>query len=213
MGYSADAPMERAYRDSRINRIFEGTNEINRMLAIDMIMKRAMKGELDLLGPAKAVADELLSVPDFSDPDTSLFGPEKKYIANYKKAVLMVAGAAAQKLMMEMANEQEVLMNISDMIMDVYASESTLLRVEKMVNMSGETENELPLDMARVFIYDSADRINRNGKNALNSFAEGDELRMMTMGLKRFTKVEPLNTKEARRRIASKISEENKYCF
>jgi len=213
MGYSADAPMERAYRDSRINRIFEGTNEINRMLAIDMIMKRAMKGELDLMGPAKAVANELMSVPDFSDPDTSLFGPEKKYIANYKKAVLMVAGAAAQKLMMELAKEQEVLMNISDMLMDVYAAESAMLRVEKMIILNGENSAEIQLDMMRVFIYDAADRINKNGKNALNSFAEGDELRIMTMGLKRFTKVEPLNTKEARRRIASKISEENKYCF
>jgi len=213
MGYSADAPMERAYRDSRINRIFEGTNEINRMLTVDMIMKRAMKGELDLMGPAKAVADELMSVPDFGDPDTSLFATEKKYLANFKKAVLMVAGSAAQKLMMELAKEQEILMNMADMLIDLYLAESTILRVEKLVGMRGEAECGSQLDLMRVFVNDAADRINKAGKDALNSFAEGDELRIMLMGLKRFTKVEPYNAKEARRRIAGQILDENKYCF
>ncbi|MBL4578108.1 MAG: acyl-CoA dehydrogenase, partial [Flavobacteriales bacterium] len=213
MGYSADAPMERAYRDARINRIFEGTNEINRMLIVDMIMKRAMKNELDLMGPAKAVADELMSVPSFDDPDTSLFAQEKQYVAKFKKAVLMVAGAAAQKLMMELAKEQEVLMNIADMIIDVYAAESCLLRVEKMVGIKGEEACARQWDMARVFINDAADRINKNGKDALNAFADGDELRVMLMGIKRFTKVEPFNAKEARRRIAAEILEANEYCF
>ena len=213
MGYSADAPMERAYRDSRINRIFEGTNEINRMLIVDMIMKRAMKNELDLMGPAKAVADELMSVPSFDDPDTSLFALEKQYVAKLKKAVLLVAGAAAQKLMMELANEQEILMNIADMIIDVYAAESCLLRVEKMVGIKGEDACARQWDMARVFINDAADRINKNGKDALNAFAEGDELRVMLMGIKRFTKVEPFNTKDARRRIATELLEVNEYCF
>lgn len=213
MGYSAEAPMERAYRDSRINRIFEGTNEINRLLTVDMILKRAMKGELDLMGPAQAVAGELMSIPDFGDADTILFAQEKKLIGNFKKAVLMVAGAAVQKLMMQLSKEQEILMNVADMIMDVYVAESLQLRVEKLVSMRGEAACAVQLDMMRVFINDAADRIHKNGKDALNSFAEGDELRMMMMGLKRFTKNESFNTKEARRRVADKLIAENKYCF
>jgi hypothetical protein len=213
MGYSAEAPMERAYRDSRINRIFEGTNEINRLLTVDMILKRAMKGELDLMGPAQAVAGELMSIPDFGETDTTLFAQEKKLIANFKKAVLMVAGAAVQKLMMQLSKEQEILMNVADMIMDVYMAESLQLRVEKLVSMRGEADCSVQLDMMRVYLNDAADRINKNGKDALNSFAEGDELRMMLMGLKRFTKNESFNTKEARRRVADKLIAENKYCF
>jgi alkylation response protein AidB-like acyl-CoA dehydrogenase len=213
MGYSAEAPMERAYRDSRINRIFEGTNEINRLLTVDMILKRAMKGELDLMGPAQAVAGELMSIPDFGDADTTLFAQEKKLIGNFKKAVLMVAGAAVQKLMMQLSKEQEILMNVADMITDVYVAESLQLRVEKLVSMRGEAACSVQLDMMRIYINDAADRINKNGKDALNSFAEGDELRMMMMGLKRFTKNESFNTKEARRRVADKLIAENKYCF
>ena len=213
MGYSAEAPMERAYRDARINRIFEGTNEINRMLIVDMLLKKAMKGELDLMGPAMKVAQELMSIPDFGGGEEKLFDAEKKYIANFKKAVLMVAGSAAQKLAMELAKEQEVLMNIADMVIDVYVTESTLLRVEKIHSMKGEKDAEVYLDIARTLINDAADRINKNGKEALNSFAEGDEQRMMLMGLKRFTKVNPYNSKEARRRIAAKLIEQNRYCF
>jgi alkylation response protein AidB-like acyl-CoA dehydrogenase len=213
MGYSADAPMERAYRDSRINRIFEGTNEINRLLTVDMLLKRAMKGELDLMGPAMKVAGELMSVPDFGSEDTALFGAEKKYIANFKKAALMVAGSAAQKLMMELAKEQEVLMNIADMLIDLYVAESLMLRVEKLVGIRGEKACAEQLDMMRIYISDVADRMNINGKEAINSFAEGDEQRMMLMGLKRFTKVAPYNAKEARRRVAAKLTSENKYCF
>lgn len=213
MGYSAEAPMERAYRDARINRIFEGTNEINRMLIVDMLLKKAMKGELDLMGPAMKVAQELMSIPDFGGGDEKLFDAEKKYIANFKKAVLMVAGSAAQKLAMELAKEQEVLMNIADMVIDVYVTESTILRVEKIHSMKGEKDAEVYLDIARTLINDAADRINKNGKEALNSFAEGDEQRMMLMGLKRFTKVNPYNSKEARRRIAAKLIEQNRYCF
>ena len=213
MGYSADAPMERSYRDSRINRIFEGTNEINRMLTVDMMLKRAMKGELDLLGPATAVANELLQIPDFSNGDDSLFTAEKKYITNFKKAVLLVAGAAVQKLMIQLAKEQEVLMNIADMMIDVYVGESLQLRVEKMVGIKGEKACSEQLDMMRLWINDASDRINKNGKDAITSFAEGDEQRMLLMGLKRFTKVAPLNVKETRRRIAAKLIIENKYCF
>ncbi len=213
MGYSADAPMDRSYRDSRINRIFEGTNEINRMLIVDMLLKRAMKGEIDLLGPATKIAAELVSVPDFGGEDTALFSAEKKYLKNFKKAVLMTAGSAAQKLMMELAKEQEVLMNIADMLIDLYVSESVLLRVEKLVGMRGEAACAEQIDIMRVYINDASDRINKNGKEAINSFSAGDEQRMMLMGLKRFTKTEPFNAKDARRRVAAKLISENKYCY
>lgn len=213
MGYSADAPMERAYRDSRINRIFEGTNEINRMLIVDMLLKRAIKGELDLMGPATKVAGELMSIPDFGAEETALFSAEKKYLKNFKKAILMVAGSAAQKLMMEIAKEQEVLMNIADMLIDLYVAESLQLRVEKLVSLQGEAACKEQIEMMRVYINDAADRVNKNGKEAINSFSSGDEQRMMLMGLKRFTKTEPYNNKEARRTIAAKLISENKYCF
>jgi alkylation response protein AidB-like acyl-CoA dehydrogenase len=213
MGYSAETMIERAYRDSRINRIFEGTNEINRMLSVDMILKRAMKGEIDLMGPAMAVANELMSIPDFGSGDDALFAAEKKYIQNFKKALLMVAGGAVQKLMQTLAKEQEVLMGIADMSMYIYAAESALLRVEKMVSLKGEAACALQIDMVKTYIYDAADRINKAGKDTINTFAEGDEMRMMNMGLKRFTKHEAFNAKEARQHIAVKLIEENKYCF
>jgi alkylation response protein AidB-like acyl-CoA dehydrogenase len=213
MGYSAEAPMDRSYRDARINRIFEGTNEINRMLTVDMMLKRAMKGELDLMSPAQAVAAELMSIPDFSGSDTTLFSVEKKYIANFKKAVLMVAGAAVQKLMMELAKEQEVLMNLADMIIETYVSESIQLRVEKLVSIKGEEACKEQLAMMRVYINDAADKIHKSGKEAINTFAQADEQKAMLMGLKRFTKTESLNTTEARRVIAAKLISENKYCF
>jgi alkylation response protein AidB-like acyl-CoA dehydrogenase len=213
MGYSAEAPMDRAYRDARINRIFEGTNEINRMLTVDMMLKRAMKGELDLMGPAMQVASELMAIPDFGAEDEGLFAAEKKYVKNFKKAVLMVAGSAVQKLMMSLAKEQEILMNIADMLIETYVSESVLLRAEKLVHLKGEAESSLQIDMMRTYINDAADRINVSGKNAINAYTEGDEQRMMLMGLKRFTKVAPLNTRDTRRRIADKLIEANKYCF
>ncbi|MCU0442302.1 MAG: acyl-CoA dehydrogenase family protein [Bacteroidia bacterium] len=213
MGYSADAPMERAYRDSRINRIFEGTNEINRLLTVDMMLKRAMKGELNLMEPAGKVLQELMSIPDFGEEEETLFSKEKKYLANFKKAVLLVAGGAAQKLMMDLGKEQEILMNISDMLIDLYIAESLQLRVEKLVNLRGENACGVQLDMMRVFITDAADRINKNGKEAINGFAQGDEQRMMLLGLKRFTKTDAFNTKDARRSIAAVLIEANKYCF
>lgn len=211
MGYSADAPMERSYRDSRINRIFEGTNEINRMLTVDMLVKRAMKGQLNLLGPAQAVAKELMSVPDFGAEEEGLFAAENKYIANFKKAVLMVAGSAVQKLMMKLAEEQEVIMNVADMIINLYAAESMLLRVQKLVSEKGEEACAVQIAAVKVFVYDVADKINVSGKNALASFAVGDEARMLFMGLKRFTKVEVLNTKDARRKIAEHLSKTGSY--
>ncbi len=213
MGYSAEAPMDRAYRDSRINRIFEGTNEINRMLTVDMILKRAMKGELDLMGPAQKVASELMSIPDFNTSEEDLFAKEKKYVANFKKAVLLVAGAAVQKLMANMAKEQEVLMYLADMLIETYVSESLQLRVEKLAGQRGETAVAEQIDVMQVYIRDAADKIFKAGKEALNSFAEGDERRMMMVGLKRYTKTEDINTTAARRRIVAKLIDQNKYCF
>ncbi|PTR01453.1 alkylation response protein AidB-like acyl-CoA dehydrogenase [Mucilaginibacter yixingensis] len=214
MGYSAEAPMERSYRDSRINRIFEGTNEINRLLTVDMMLKRAMKGELDLMSAAQKVVGELTSIPDFgSGDDETLFSKEKKYIANFKKAVLLVAGAAVQKLMTQLAKEQEVLMCLADMLIQLYVSESLQLRVEKCVALKGEENCKLQLDMMRVYLYDAAEQIASSGREAINSFAEGDERKMMMMGLKRFTKTDDINTTQARRNIAEKMIAENKYCF
>ncbi len=213
MGYSAETNVERAYRDSRINRIFEGTNEINRLLTVTMILKKAMKGQIDLMGPAMAIGKELMGIPDFGAADTALFAAEKKYVKNFKKALLMVAGSAAQKIGEKMAKEQEVVMNIADMINYIYVAESALLRAEKVVAVKGEQGAQNELDMMRVYIYDAADKINKAGKDALFSFAEGDELKMMMMGLKRFTKHEPFNVKEARQRIAQTIIENNEYCF
>ena len=213
MGYSAETRVEKAYRDSRINRIFEGTNEINRMLTVDMLLKKAMKGELDLLGAAKTVQDELLGIPDFGNESEELFASEYKLIENFKKAVLMVAGAGAQKLMMEMSKEQEVLMNIADMAIDAYAAESILLRVHKRILRDGEEGQEVFKAMAQVFLHDAADRIHRSAKEALLAFGEGDELRMMLMGAKRFTKTSNLNIKDLRRLVADANIEANKYAF
>jgi alkylation response protein AidB-like acyl-CoA dehydrogenase len=213
MGYSAEAPMDRAYRDSRINRIFEGTNEINRMLIVDMILKRAMKGELDLMGPAQKIAAELVGIPEFSEPDDTLFAYEKKLIANFKKAILLTAGAAVQKLMATLSKEQEIIMNIADMAIETYVAESVLLRVEKLVSMRGEEACNVELAMMRTYLNSACDKIWVAGKEALNSFAEGDELRMMLIGLKRYTKQEAFNPKNARQAIAQKLIQENKYCF
>jgi hypothetical protein len=212
-GFSDEYLISKAYRDSRINRIYEGTNEINRLLTVDMVLKRAMKGKLDLMTPAMNVQKELMSIPDFGNEDEGVFAKDIKYINNFKKAILMVAGAAVQKLMMSLDKEQEVLMNIADMSIETFHAESALLRVMKLVEKQGETATALQIDMMRTYMYDAADRINKAGKDALNSFADGDELRMMHIGLKRFTKVEPFNSKEARRRICNKMLEANKYCY
>lgn len=213
MGYSAEGPMDRIYRDARINRIFEGTNEINRLLIVDMLLKRAMKGELDLMGPAQKVASELVGIPDMSDADDTVLAYEKKMLVNLKKAILLVAGAAVQKLMTSLSKEQEVIMNIADMVIETYVAESVLLRVEKLMSIKGEEACKVQLAMARCYINSACDQISISAKEAVNSFAEGDDLRMMLMGLKRFTKQEPFNAKAARQLIAQKLIEENKYCF
>lgn len=213
MGYSADAPMDRAYRDARINRIFEGTNEINRLLTVDMMLKRAMKGELDLMGPATAVANELMSIPDFGEQDDTLFAAEKKTLQNLKKATLMVAGAAVQKLMMSLSKEQEILMNIADMASYVYVAESAMLRTEKLVSLKGAEAVKGQLDLMRIYFVEAVDGVAKAGKEALWAFGEGDELRMMLVGLRRFTKMEPFNVKQARQEVAVQIIEANKYIF
>jgi len=212
-GFSDDYMISRAYRDSRINRIFEGTNEINRLLIIDMILKRAMKGKLDLMTPAMNVSKELMSIPDFGEEDETPFAAEKKAVINMKKAVLMVAGAAVQKLMMQLQEEQEIIMNIADMATLTFNAESALLRLMKLTSIKGEEQTRIESDMVRCYFIDAIDKLNKAGKDALNAFAEGDELRMMLLGLKRFTKTQPFNTKEARRRIAQHLINQNKYCF
>jgi len=214
MGFSAEGPMDRAYRDARINRIFEGTNEINRLLTVDMILKRAMKGTLDLMGPAMAVQKDLMSIPDFgADEDTSLFAKEKKALRNLKKAGLMAAGAAVQKFMMKLSDEQEVLMNLADMLIEGYIAESTILRVEKLIGMRGEAACEIQKEMAIIYLHHAIEKAAYAGKQAITSFAEGDELRLMLMGLKRFTKIDPYNLKEARRKVANYAIEKGEYPF
>lgn len=212
-GFSDEYMISRAYRDSRINRIYEGTNEINRLLTVDMILKRAMKGKLDLMGPAMAVSKELMSIPDFGNEDEGAFAAERKAIVNMKKAILMVAGAAVQKLMMKLSDEQEILMNIADMAIETFTAESTLLRVMKMQDKNGEENSRLYVDLMRCYLNDAVDAVNKAGKEAINAFAEGDEQRMMLLGLKRFTKAQPFNSKDARRRIADKLISEGKYAF
>lgn len=212
-GYSDEYPISRGYRDSRINRIYEGTNEINRLLTVDMILKRAMKGKLDLMGPAMAVSKELMSIPDFGNDDDTAFAKEKKTIVNMKKSILMVAGAAVQKLMMKLTDEQEILMNIADMAIETFEAESALLRIMKMVEKQGEPASQVQIDIMRCYLNDAVDKVNKAGKEAINAFAGGDEQRMMLLGLKRFTKTEPFNSKDARRRIADKLIAENKYAL
>jgi alkylation response protein AidB-like acyl-CoA dehydrogenase len=210
-GYSDEYEISKAYRDSRINRIYEGTNEINRLLTVDMVLKRAMKGQLDLMGPAMNVQKELMSIPDFGDQDDAPFAKEHQAIDNFKKCILMVAGAAVQKLMMTLSKEQEILMNIADMSIITYHAESALLRLEKLSKTKSEAELAVQTAIVKTYIYDAADAINKAGKDALNSFADGDELRMMHIGLKRFTKVDPFNTKEARRTICAQLVADDGY--
>jgi thymidine kinase len=178
-----------------------------------MTLKRAMQGRLDLMVPATAVQKELMSIPDFGSDEETMFSKELKLVSNLKKAILLTAGAAVQKLMMKIDTEQEVLMNIADMAIETFNAESALLRVMKLTNQHGEASQQLHLDALRTYLYDTADRVNKSGKDAVNAFADGDEQRMILMGLKRFTKAEPFNTKAARRRIADKMIEEGKYCL
>jgi len=214
MGFSAEGPMDRAYRDARINRIFEGTNEINRLLTIDMLLKRAMKGQLDLMAPAMAVQKELMSIPDFGASDEEgVFVEEKKVLANLKKAGLMVAGAAVQKFMMKLSDEQEILMHLADMLIEVYVAESVLLRVEKLIATKGEQACDIQKEMAMIYLHYAATKATNAGREAIASFAEGDEQRLMLMGLKRFTKIDAYNLKQARRKVADHVIQKGEYPF
>ncbi|HEV8136612.1 MAG TPA: acyl-CoA dehydrogenase family protein [Pyrinomonadaceae bacterium] len=213
-GYSADYPAERAYRDSRINRIFEGTNEINRMLIPGRLMKSAMSGRLALLPAAQALMDEVLSpqIGSFDDDDMVL-AAEQKLAQNAKKVALMILGTAAQKYMMKLADQQEVLMGIADVIMDTYAMETAILRARKLVSSQGEAAAERYLDITRVFCNDAVERIEARAKNTLAGMSEGDELRTLLAALRRFTKLQPMNTIAARQRIAGEMIAANKYVY
>lgn len=210
-GFSDEYNISRGYRDSRINRIFEGTNEINRLLTVDMMLKRAMKGRLNLMGPAMEVQKELMSIPDFGNEEGGQFDKELKAIANFKKAILMVAGAAVQKLMNKLTDEQEIIMNIADMAIQTFTAESLLIRVIRNTGKVDARKQALTEAIMRVYITDAADKVNKYGKDAINAFAEGDEQKMMLLGLKRFTKAEPYNTKAARRLVADYLIETGSY--
>ncbi len=215
MGFSADTPMESAWRDARISRIYEGTNEINRMLSVGMLIKKAMKGHVDLLGPAMAVKDELMGIPDFDTPDYSeLFAEEKEIIGKLKKAFLMIAGAGAQKYGPELEEHQQLLMAASDILIEIYMAESAILRTEKNAKRFGKENQKEQIAMAKLNLFHAVEKINSKGKEGIASFTEGDEQRMMLMGLKRFTKYANLpNIVTLRNTIAEKVSAENKYCF
>jgi len=215
MGFSEDTPMESAWRDARIARIYEGTNEINRMLSVGMLVKKAMKGHVDLLGPAMKVAEELMGIPDFETPDYSeLFAEEKELIGKLKKSFLMVAGAAVQKYGPDLEAHQQLLMAASDMLIEIYMAESGILRTEKLAKAKGAENVKEQIAMAQLYLYNAVDIITQKGKEGIASFAEGDEQRMMLMGLRRFTKyVNMPNVVALREVIASKLVEENSYCF
>lgn len=211
MGFSEEAPVARAYRDSRIARIYEGTNEINSLLAIDMVFKKAMTGKLDLLTAGKAIAKELMSVPDFSSGDDSLFAEEDKALSNAKKALILVAGSAAKKFMANLKNEQMIIMNAASILIDIYALESALVRVKKLVTSRGEENISAHKNMLELLFNDTMARINKEGKDALLSFAEGDELSMMLLGLKRFTKYKNINISKSRTIVADYFINEGSY--
>ncbi|MEB2773969.1 acyl-CoA dehydrogenase family protein [Algoriphagus sp. D3-2-R+10] len=214
MGYSADAPMERAYRDARISRIYEGTSEINRILMVGMLLKRAMKGDINIFDPAMAVSKELTSVPSFETIDTSeLFAAEKEVLKKLKKVFLMVGGKAAMTLQDKIEDEQEIMMNLADVMIEIYASESAILRTEKLISMKGEGTCKNQIAMTQIYLSQAVDKINTAAKEAIGSFTKGDEQKVMLMGLKRFTKSELYNTKELRRQIADYMINQGKYPF
>jgi alkylation response protein AidB-like acyl-CoA dehydrogenase len=215
MGFSEDAPMESAWRDARIARIYEGTNEINRMLSVGMLVKKAMKGHVDLIGPAMAVGEELMGIPSFDVPDYSeLFAEEKEMIAKLKKVFLMVAGAAVQKYGEKLEDHQQLLMAAADILIEIYMAESTVLRTEKLAKKEGADKVQEQIAMAQLYLYNAVDIVNNKAKEGIISFAKDDEQRMMLMGLKRFTKYANMpNVIGLREKIAAKIITENKYCF
>jgi len=215
MGFSEDTPIESAWRDARISRIYEGTNEINRMICIGMLIKKAMKGHVDVVKPAMAVASELTSIPSFDTPDYSvLFTEEKQIVINLKKLFLMVAGPIAQKYGKKIEEHQQLMLAASDILIQIYMAESAILRAEKLAETKGKDKAEGQIAMAKLNLFNAIDVIETAGKHSIISFAEGDEQRMMLMGLKRFTKyVNYPNIIGLRNIIADKVIAANKYCF
>ena len=215
MGFSEDTPMESAWRDARIARIYEGTNEINRMLSVGMLIKKAFKGHVDLIGPATKVQEELMGIPSFETPDYSeLFAEEKEMIGKLKKAFLMVAGGAVQKYGPDLDAHQQLLMAAADILIEIYMAESTVLRTEKLVKKIGEAKAKEQIAMAKLYLYKAVDVVTQKGKESVISFVEGDEQRMMLMGLRRFTKYTNMpNIIGLREVITTKLVSENEYCF
>ncbi|MCH2021733.1 MAG: acyl-CoA dehydrogenase family protein [Saprospiraceae bacterium] len=213
MGYSEEMYMAPSYRDARINRIFEGTNEINRMLTVDMLLKRAMKGKIDLMTPAMAIKNEMMSMPSSSNSVTGLFSVEKGYISNLKKLFLAVSGATIQSLMQDLEHEQEILMNMADIMSEIYLCESAVLATTKACNVRGEEACKGEITMTSLYINDAIERCALHAKNAISSWADGDTKRMLMLGIKRFTKHEFLNTKNMRREVADMLLEANEYIF
>jgi alkylation response protein AidB-like acyl-CoA dehydrogenase len=213
MGYSEEAPMAGAYRDSRINRIFEGTNEINRMLTVDMLMKKVMKGQLDLMTPAMAIQKELASMPAFGQESTEFLEAEMNYVRNMKKCFLAVAGMTVQNLMMELQKEQEILMNLADIMSEIYLCESAILRCKKLAIVKGEETIHDRVTMTQIYINDAMERVAFSAKNAVAAWAEGDNLRILMMAIKRYTKHEFVNTKKLRRQIAETLLQSGNFCF
>ena len=214
MGFSADTPMESAWRDARIARIYEGTNEINRMLAVGMLIKKAMKGHVDLLGPAQAVGEELMGIPSFDTPDYSeVLSEEKAMVAKLKKVLLMVAGSAVKKYGEELEEHQQLLLASADILIEIYMAESAILRAEKN-HKRNDANTEYQVAMAQLYLYHAVEIVNQKGKEGIISFAEGDEQKAMLMGLKRWTKYDNFpNIVQLRNKIAEKVTAENTYPF
>jgi len=215
MGFSKDTPMESAWRDARITRIYEGTNEINRLLTVGMLLKKAFKGSIDLITPATEVGKSLMGIPSFDTPDYSeLLSEEKEMISKLKKAFLMISGKAVQTYGMDLDNHQQLILAAAEVLIEIYMSESAILKAEKIAKMTSEKEAETQIMLAKLSLYNSVNIISEKGKEAIVYFAEGDEQRMMLMGLKRFTKYTNIpNVIALRKEIATKVIDENKYCF
>jgi alkylation response protein AidB-like acyl-CoA dehydrogenase len=211
MGYSAEMDVERAYRDSRINRIFEGTNEINRLLVVEAATKRAIKGEYDLFGPAEELCSNLDAITDGAVTGEGYFEQKRRYMKNFKKAIMISVHTASKVLGKKFMSEQEVVNNLSNMIMELYIAESMALRVEKLEGMKGT--NQVYRDMLDVFAYDAANLIRKNAKDAIYSITEGEETERLVKAIKTLTRVEGVNVMNARRRVADKLIEDNEYKF
>jgi len=215
MGFSKDTPMESAWRDARITRIYEGTNEINRLLTVGMLLKKAMKGELDLITPATEVGNSLMGIPSFETPDFSeILSEEKAMIAKLKNAFLMIAGKAVQTYGMDLENHQQLVLAAAEVMIEVYMAESAILKAEKLAKKTSTKETAYQIAMAQLNLFNAVEKTASMGKEAIIYFSEGDEQRMLLMGLKRFTKyVNTPNPIALRKLIAEKIITENKYCF